>query len=87
MNETPEADSPEADTSAAEAPAAEAIVADKLAAEVLAVEAIAAETPEATVRTRVRVPLRFGDGYSVDAELVTFHGLVDGGEHLAVVLG
>ncbi|RAG87241.1 GTP cyclohydrolase [Streptacidiphilus pinicola] len=43
--------------------------------------------PEATVRTRVRVPLRFGDGYSVDSELVTFHGLVDGQEHLAVVLG
>ena len=43
--------------------------------------------PTATVRTRVRVPLRFGDGYSVDAELVTFHGLVDGAEHLAVVLG
>jgi GTP cyclohydrolase II len=43
--------------------------------------------PEATVRTRVRVPLRFGDGYSVDAELVTFHGLADGLEHLAVVLG
>jgi GTP cyclohydrolase II len=39
------------------------------------------------VRTRVRVPLRFGDGYSVDAELVTFHGLDDGKEHLAVVLG
>ncbi|MEY9871961.1 GTP cyclohydrolase II [Streptacidiphilus sp. MAP12-33] len=44
-------------------------------------------SPEATVRTRVRVPLRFGDGYSVDAELVTFHGLADGQEHLAVVLG
>ncbi|MFB7247942.1 GTP cyclohydrolase II [Streptomyces populi] len=43
--------------------------------------------PTATVRTRVRVPLRFGDGYSVDAELVTFHGLVDGQEHVAVVLG
>ncbi|MEV6190792.1 GTP cyclohydrolase II [Streptomyces sp. NPDC051920] len=43
--------------------------------------------PTATVRTRVRVPLRFGDGYSVDAELVTFHGLDDGKEHLAVVLG
>ncbi|MFG2453561.1 GTP cyclohydrolase II [Streptomyces sp. M41(2017)] len=43
--------------------------------------------PTATVRTRVRVPLRFGDGYSVDADLVTFHGLVDGKEHLAVVLG
>ena len=45
------------------------------------------ETPAATVRTSVHVPLRFGDGYSVDAELVTFHGLVDGGEHLAIVLG
>ncbi|MCX4576021.1 GTP cyclohydrolase II [Streptomyces sp. NBC_01571] len=43
--------------------------------------------PTATVRTRVAVPLRFGDGYSVDAELVTFHGLADGREHLAVVLG
>ena len=56
-------------------------------AETLAGQPPAAETPEATIRTRVRVPLRFGDGYSVDAELVTFHGLVDGGEHLAVVLG
>ncbi|PYC72734.1 GTP cyclohydrolase [Streptomyces tateyamensis] len=43
--------------------------------------------PDATVRTRVRVPLRFGDGYAVDSELVTFHGLADGLEHLAIVLG
>ncbi|MER8005460.1 MULTISPECIES: GTP cyclohydrolase II [unclassified Streptomyces] len=43
--------------------------------------------PAATPRSRVRVPLRFDDGYSVDAELVTFHGLVDGQEHVAVVLG
>ncbi|MFD5079833.1 GTP cyclohydrolase II [Streptomyces sp. NPDC058371] len=43
--------------------------------------------PTATVRTRVPVPLRFTDGYSADAELVTFHGLTDGREHLAVVLG
>ncbi|MFC9844452.1 GTP cyclohydrolase II [Streptomyces sp. NPDC060223] len=43
--------------------------------------------PTATVRTRVTVPLRFGDGYTVDGELVTFHGLTDGLEHLAVVLG
>ncbi|WP_149827660.1 GTP cyclohydrolase II [Streptomyces tailanensis] len=43
--------------------------------------------PAATPRARVRVPLRFHDGYSVDAELVTFHGLVDGQEHLAIVLG
>ncbi|MEV1080855.1 GTP cyclohydrolase II [Streptomyces sp. NPDC050211] len=43
--------------------------------------------PAATQRSRVRVPLRFGDGYSVDAELVTFHGLADSQEHVAVVLG
>ncbi|MFJ9713439.1 GTP cyclohydrolase II [Streptomyces sp. NPDC101234] len=43
--------------------------------------------PAATQRARVRVPLRFNDGYSVDAELVTFHGLTDGQEHVAVVLG
>jgi GTP cyclohydrolase II len=41
----------------------------------------------ATPRSRVRVPLRFHDGYSVDADLVTFHGLTDGQEHVAVVLG
>ncbi|WP_133916838.1 GTP cyclohydrolase II [Streptomyces sp. NBC_00582] len=45
------------------------------------------DTPAATQRARVRVPLRFHDGYSVDAELVTFHGLADGQEHVAVVLG
>jgi GTP cyclohydrolase II len=43
--------------------------------------------PAATPRSRVRVPLRFHDGYGVDAELVTFHGLTDGQEHVAVVLG
>ncbi|MEU6182026.1 GTP cyclohydrolase II [Streptomyces coeruleorubidus] len=41
----------------------------------------------ATPRSRVRVPLRFNDGYEVDAEVVTFHGLADGQEHVAVVLG
>ncbi|MFF9814715.1 GTP cyclohydrolase II [Streptomyces sp. NPDC014006] len=43
--------------------------------------------PAATPRARVRVPLHFADGYRADAELVTFHGLVDGREHVAVVLG
>jgi GTP cyclohydrolase II len=43
--------------------------------------------PAATQRSRVRVPLRFHDGYSVDAELVTFHGLTDGQEHVAMILG
>ncbi|ANS66257.1 GTP cyclohydrolase II [Streptomyces lincolnensis] len=47
----------------------------------------AAVTATATPRSRVRVPLRFHDGYAVDAELVTFHGLADGQEHVAVVLG
>ncbi|MFG2948458.1 GTP cyclohydrolase II [Streptomyces adustus] len=43
--------------------------------------------PTATVRTRVTVPLRFGDGYAVTADLVTFHSLADGQEHVAVILG
>ncbi|WP_034262809.1 GTP cyclohydrolase II [Actinospica robiniae] len=43
--------------------------------------------PAASVRTRVHVPLRFGDGFRAESELVTFHGLADGLEHVAVVLG
>ncbi|MFJ8081433.1 GTP cyclohydrolase II [Streptomyces sp. NPDC096205] len=45
------------------------------------------DIPAATQRARVRVPLNFADGYRVDAELVTFHGLTDGAEHVAVILG
>jgi GTP cyclohydrolase II len=44
-------------------------------------------TPAATVRTRVRVPLRFPDGYATTADVVTFHGLADGREHLLLGLG
>ncbi|WP_324783050.1 GTP cyclohydrolase II [Streptomyces sp. H51] len=47
----------------------------------------APDFPAATPRSRVRVPLRFHDGYSADADLVTFHGLADDREHVAVVLG
>ncbi|MGW5482895.1 GTP cyclohydrolase II [Streptomyces sp. NPDC004008] len=43
--------------------------------------------PTATVRTRVTVPLRFGDGYTVTADLATFHSLTDGQEHVAAILG
>jgi GTP cyclohydrolase II len=43
--------------------------------------------PAATVRTRVRIPLGFADGYSASAEVVTFHGLVDDAEHLALIFG
>ncbi|MFB9696082.1 GTP cyclohydrolase II [Amorphoplanes digitatis] len=43
--------------------------------------------PKATVRTRVTVPLRYADGYTTTAQVLTFDGLVDGGEHLALGLG
>lgn len=44
-------------------------------------------TDTARVRTRVRIPLTFADGYATTAEAVTFDGLADGREHLALVLG
>ena len=43
--------------------------------------------PPARVRTQVSIPLRFGDGYATTARAFSFHGLVDGGEHLALRLG
>jgi GTP cyclohydrolase II len=39
------------------------------------------------VRTWVTVPLRFADGWATTAEVVTFTGLADGREHLALALG
>jgi len=42
---------------------------------------------KATVRQQVTVPLRFGDGYTATARVMTFDGLVDGREHLALGLG
>ncbi len=45
------------------------------------------QTPVATVRTAVDVPLRFADGYRTTARVHTFDGLVDGKEHLALSLG
>lgn len=41
----------------------------------------------AAVRSRVTVPLRFPDGFTATAEVLTFHGLDDGGEHLLLALG
>ena len=46
-----------------------------------------APLPAATIRTRLTVPLRFTDGYSTNARVFTFDGLVDGREHLALGLG
>jgi GTP cyclohydrolase II len=43
--------------------------------------------PVADIRTKVRVPLRFSDGWGTTADVFTFTGLVDGKEHLALGLG
>jgi len=43
--------------------------------------------PTATIRTQLELPLRFNDGYTTDARVFSFDGLVDGGEHLAFALG
>jgi GTP cyclohydrolase II len=43
--------------------------------------------PKASIRTSVRVPLRFPDGYETTADVFTFTGLADGREHLALGLG
>ena len=43
--------------------------------------------PTATIRTRVELPLQFADGYTADARVFSFDGLVDDREHLAFALG
>ena len=43
--------------------------------------------PAASVRTSVRVPLRFPDGWETITDVFTFTGLADGKEHLALGLG
>jgi GTP cyclohydrolase II len=41
----------------------------------------------AHVRNEVTLPLRFDDGYATTARVLTFDGLVDGREHIALGLG
>src|SRR3954467_13755864 len=43
--------------------------------------------PDAAVRRQVTVPLSFPDGYTTTARVITFTGLADGREHLALGLG
>jgi GTP cyclohydrolase II len=43
--------------------------------------------PPATIRTQLMVPLRLADGYETTARVLTFDGLADGREHLALALG
>jgi GTP cyclohydrolase II len=42
---------------------------------------------KASIRRQVTVPLRFPDGYATSARVMTFDGLDDGKEHLALGLG
>jgi len=43
--------------------------------------------PIASVRTQLRIPLRLADGFTTNARVFTFDGLVDGHEHLALAFG
>ncbi len=43
--------------------------------------------PRAAIRRRIRIPLRFGDGYSTIATVVSFTGLTDAQQHVALELG
>jgi GTP cyclohydrolase II len=45
------------------------------------------ELPNASVRRQVVIPLKFIDGFTTTARVLTFEGLVDGREHLALGLG
>lgn len=47
---------------------------------------VASEDP-ARIRTAVRVPMRFADGFATAADVHTFDGLADGKEHLLLGLG
>ena len=53
----------------------------------MSVEPVLGPVPVASVRRAVDLPLRLADGATVPARLTTFHGLVDGREHVAIGLG
>jgi GTP cyclohydrolase II len=53
----------------------------------MSLEPVLGPVPVASVRRSVDLPLRLADGTSVPARLTTFHGLVDGREHVAIGLG
>jgi len=42
---------------------------------------------EATIRRRIHIPLSFADGYSTTATVISFTGLADGQQHVALELG
>jgi GTP cyclohydrolase II len=58
-------------------------VADRL----LPDDSVAGEFTAAVVRRRIRIPLNFADGYSTTATIISFAGLADEREHVALELG
>ena len=53
----------------------------------MSVERITVRPAGAVVRREVALPLRMADGSTVPARMITFNGLADGREHVAVALG
>jgi GTP cyclohydrolase II len=49
--------------------------------------AVTEAIPKAEIRRRIRIPLRFADGYSTVANVVSFTGLTDAQQHVALELG
>jgi GTP cyclohydrolase II len=45
------------------------------------------DVPAAEIRRRIRIPLRWADGYSTTATALSFTGLTDGQQHVALELG
>src|SRR5215472_4803063 len=41
----------------------------------------------AAIRRRIRIPLRFADGYSTTSTIISFTGLTDARQHVAIELG
>jgi GTP cyclohydrolase II len=48
---------------------------------------VTADLSGATIRRRIRIPLRFGDDYSTVATVVSFNGLTDAQQHVALEFG
>ena len=50
-------------------------------------ESVTGEIQEAVIRRRIRIPLHFADGYSTTGTIISFAGLTDAREHVALELG
>ena len=48
---------------------------------------VTGDVQAAAIRRRIRMPLRFADGYSTTAAIISFAGLTDARQHVALELG